>query len=73
MYPECPVNFLFTHHQELLDEWTSKGPAVQDLNGKGSELCSLITSLTSPAKTKTSNKSGNGEHVHRLPELLSRT
>ncbi|KAG7511568.1 dystonin isoform X1 [Solea senegalensis] len=42
---------------ELLDEWTSKDPDVQDLNSKGSALCSLITSLTSPAKTKTTNKS----------------
>ncbi|XP_047191316.1 dystonin isoform X4 [Scophthalmus maximus] len=41
----------------LLDEWTSKGPAVQDLNSEGSALCSLITFLTSPAKTKTPNKS----------------
>ncbi|XP_026164653.1 dystonin isoform X3 [Mastacembelus armatus] len=41
----------------LLDEWTSKGPAVQDLSNKGSALCSLITFLTSPAKTKTPNKS----------------
>ncbi|XP_074531257.1 dystonin isoform X3 [Halichoeres trimaculatus] len=40
----------------LLDEWKSKDPAVQDLNRKGSELCSLITLLTSPAKTKTPNK-----------------
>ncbi|XP_047459857.1 dystonin isoform X23 [Mugil cephalus] len=52
----------------LLDEWTSKGPAVQDLNSKGSALCSLITSLTSPAKTKTPNKSaltnGGGPASH---------
>ncbi|KAM8738349.1 dystonin isoform 2-T2 [Acanthopagrus schlegelii] len=52
----------------LLDEWTSKGPAVQDFNGKGSELCSLITFLTSPAKTKTPNKSaltnGGGPGTH---------
>ncbi|XP_030297194.1 dystonin-like isoform X5 [Sparus aurata] len=54
----------------LLDEWTSKGPAVQDLNSKGSELCSLITFLTSPAKTKTPNKSaltnggGPGSHSY---------
>ncbi|XP_070772625.1 dystonin [Enoplosus armatus] len=41
----------------LLDEWTSNGPSVQDLNSKGSALCSLITFLTSPAKTKTPNKS----------------
>ncbi|XP_034465448.1 dystonin isoform X9 [Hippoglossus hippoglossus] len=52
----------------LLDEWTSKGPAVQDLNTKGSALCSLITFLTSPAKTKTPNKSaltnGGGPASH---------
>uniref|UniRef100_UPI0037E92C14 dystonin n=1 Tax=Semicossyphus pulcher TaxID=241346 RepID=UPI0037E92C14 len=54
----------------LLDEWTSKDPAVQDLNGKGSALCSLITLLTSPAKTKTPNKSaltnggGPGSHSY---------
>ncbi|XP_069570064.1 microtubule-actin cross-linking factor 1 isoform X3 [Brachyistius frenatus] len=52
----------------LLDEWTSKGPAVQDLNSKGSELCSLITFLTSPAKTKNPNKSaltnGGGPASH---------
>lgn len=44
--------------QGLLDEWNSKGPAVQDLNSKGSSLCHLITSLTSPAKIKA-NKSGD--------------
>ncbi|TMS04779.1 hypothetical protein E3U43_009936 [Larimichthys crocea] len=54
----------------LLDEWTSKGPAVQDLNSKGSALCSLITFLTSPAKTKTPSKSahtnggGPGSHSY---------
>ncbi|XP_041644804.1 dystonin isoform X3 [Cheilinus undulatus] len=54
----------------LLDEWTSKDPAVKDLNSKGSELCSLITVLTSPAKTKTPNKSaltnggGPGSHSY---------
>ncbi|XP_060895593.1 dystonin [Labrus mixtus] len=54
----------------LLDEWTSKDPAVKDLNSKGSELCNLITVLTSPAKTKTSNKSaltnggGPGSHSY---------
>uniref|UniRef100_A0A668VCP5 Dystonin n=1 Tax=Oreochromis aureus TaxID=47969 RepID=A0A668VCP5_OREAU len=52
----------------LLDEWTSKGPAVQDLNTKGSTLCNLITFLTSPAKTKTPNKSaltnGDGPASH---------
>ncbi|KAM4591383.1 dystonin isoform 4-T4 [Odontesthes bonariensis] len=52
----------------LLDEWTSKGPAVRDLDSKGSALCSLITFLTSPAKAKTSNKSaltnGGGPASH---------
>ncbi|XP_039857732.1 dystonin isoform X7 [Simochromis diagramma] len=52
----------------LLDEWTSKGPVVQDLNTKGSTLCNLITFLTSPAKTKTPNKSaltnGDGPASH---------
>ncbi|XP_039994292.1 dystonin isoform X3 [Xiphias gladius] len=52
----------------LLDEWTSKGPVVQDLNSKGSALCSLITFLTSPAKTKAPNKSaltnGGGPASH---------
>ncbi|XP_014915962.1 dystonin isoform X5 [Poecilia latipinna] len=42
---------------ELLDEWKTKDSAVKDLNSKGSALCSLITSLTSPARTKTPNKS----------------
>ncbi|XP_017164330.1 dystonin isoform X2 [Poecilia reticulata] len=42
---------------ELLDEWKTKDSALKDLNSKGSALCSLITSLTSPAKTKTPNKS----------------
>ncbi|XP_067378712.1 dystonin isoform X21 [Channa argus] len=52
----------------LLDEWTSKGPAVQELNSKGSSLCNLITFLTSPAKTKTPNKpaltNGGGPASH---------
>ncbi|XP_076598905.1 dystonin isoform X4 [Chaetodon auriga] len=54
----------------LLDEWTSKGPAVQELNSKGSALCSLITFLTSPAKTKAPSKSaltnggGPGSHSY---------
>ncbi|XP_029305110.1 LOW QUALITY PROTEIN: dystonin [Cottoperca gobio] len=52
----------------LLDEWTSKDPAVQDLSSKGSALCSLMTFLMSPAKTKTPNKSaltnGGGPASH---------
>uniref|UniRef100_A0A8D2ZZH4 Dystonin n=1 Tax=Scophthalmus maximus TaxID=52904 RepID=A0A8D2ZZH4_SCOMX len=56
----------------LLDEWTSKGPAVQDLNSEGSALCSLITFLTSPAKTKTPNKSGKHQQCHpRVSESFS--
>uniref|UniRef100_A0A8C7USD3 Dystonin n=1 Tax=Oncorhynchus mykiss TaxID=8022 RepID=A0A8C7USD3_ONCMY len=42
----------------LMEEWTTKGSAVQDINSKGSALCSLISALTSPAKTKMSHKSG---------------
>ncbi|XP_037321345.2 dystonin isoform X5 [Pungitius pungitius] len=52
----------------LLDEWTSKDAAVQDLKSKGLELSSLMTFLTSPAKTKTPNKSaltnGGGPASH---------
>uniref|UniRef100_A0A4W5PVL4 Dystonin n=1 Tax=Hucho hucho TaxID=62062 RepID=A0A4W5PVL4_9TELE len=42
----------------LMEEWTTKGSAVQDINSKGSALCSLISVLTSPAKTNMSHKSG---------------
>ncbi|XP_054655058.1 dystonin isoform X8 [Dunckerocampus dactyliophorus] len=52
----------------LLEEWTTKGPAVQDLNNRGSSLCSHIAILTSPAKTKLPNKSaltnGGGPASH---------
>uniref|UniRef100_A0A1A8URY6 Dystonin n=1 Tax=Nothobranchius furzeri TaxID=105023 RepID=A0A1A8URY6_NOTFU len=50
----------------LMDEWTSKGPAVQDLNSKGSALCSLITSFTSPAKApnKSAITNGGGPTAH---------
>ncbi|KAJ8248180.1 hypothetical protein GJAV_G00239220 [Gymnothorax javanicus] len=43
----------------LIKEWTAKGMDVQDINTKGSALCSLISVLTSPAKTKTSRKHGS--------------
>ncbi|XP_036402094.1 LOW QUALITY PROTEIN: dystonin [Megalops cyprinoides] len=43
----------------LMEEWTAKGSEVQDISTKGSALCSLISVLTSPAKTKTSRKSGS--------------
>lgn len=61
--------WLIIFHQGLLNEWTSKSPAVEDLNSKGSSLCSLITSLTSPAKTKTPNKSGKHQHPQRTGSL----
>ncbi|KAM9476468.1 dystonin isoform 4-T4 [Clarias gariepinus] len=43
----------------LLEEWTTKAPAVQDINSKGSALCSLISVLTSPAKARMHHKSGS--------------
>ncbi|KAJ8377715.1 hypothetical protein AAFF_G00254490 [Aldrovandia affinis] len=43
----------------LMDEWTAKGIDVQDINTKGPALCSLISVLTSPAKTKMSRKPGS--------------
>ncbi|XP_028843818.1 dystonin isoform X8 [Denticeps clupeoides] len=42
-----------------LNEWTSKAEAVQDINSKASALCSLISVLVSPAKTKVRRKSGS--------------
>ncbi|XP_066534474.1 dystonin [Hoplias malabaricus] len=41
----------------LLEEWTHEAPTVQDINSKGSALCSLISVLTSPAKAKMHHKS----------------
>ncbi|XP_029690730.1 dystonin isoform X9 [Takifugu rubripes] len=60
----------------LLDEWNSKGPAVQDLNTKGSSLCHLITSLTSPAKIKANksaltNGAGAGSHFYLTNKELT--
>ncbi|KAG7334350.1 hypothetical protein KOW79_002757 [Hemibagrus wyckioides] len=43
----------------LLEEWTAKAPAVQDINSKGSALCTLISVLTSPAKARMHHKSGS--------------
>ncbi|XP_039595061.1 dystonin isoform X12 [Polypterus senegalus] len=52
----------------LSEEWTAKAPAVEDVNRKGSEVCNLISVLTSPAKTKSSVKAGkavvNGSGPH---------
>ncbi|XP_069036157.1 dystonin isoform X3 [Lepisosteus oculatus] len=58
----CSVTTLETNLQAvnvLLEEWSSRAPLVQDINSKGSELCSLISVLTSPAKTKTAPKTGS--------------
>ncbi|XP_078504101.1 dystonin isoform X2 [Lissotriton helveticus] len=42
----------------LLEEWTSKAPEVQKLNKKGTSLCSLISAVTSPAKSRAGKKAG---------------
>uniref|UniRef100_A0A673MFR7 Dystonin n=1 Tax=Sinocyclocheilus rhinocerous TaxID=307959 RepID=A0A673MFR7_9TELE len=60
LQPNCSEQGLGTDLQKvngLLDEWTSKAPAVQDINSKGSALCSLISVLTSPAKAKMRHNS----------------
>ncbi|XP_018416047.1 PREDICTED: dystonin isoform X2 [Nanorana parkeri] len=41
-------------------EWTQKSPEVQKVNSKGTALCSLIAAVTSPAKTRSTAKSGRG-------------
>ncbi|TSN48476.1 Dystonin [Bagarius yarrelli] len=43
----------------LLEEWSAKAPAVQDINSKGSALCTLISVLTTPAKAKMHHISGS--------------
>ncbi|XP_061645425.1 dystonin isoform X25 [Phyllopteryx taeniolatus] len=52
----------------LLEEWTSRDAAVQDLNSRGSSLCSRIAIVTSPAKAKIPNKTaltnGGGPASH---------
>ncbi|XP_073776575.1 dystonin isoform X31 [Danio rerio] len=74
LQPNCSEQGLRTDLKtvnDLLDAWTSKSPAVQDINSKGSALCSLISVLTSPAKAKihhnsgsvVSNGSGPGNHA----------
>jgi len=52
--------------QGLLDEWTSKAPAVQDINSKGSALCSIISVLTSPAKAKIHHNSGIAKDYFKI-------
>lgn len=49
-----------------MDEWTSKAPAVQDINSRGSALCSLISVLTSPAKAKIHHKSGIAQEYFKV-------
>lgn len=44
----------FSFKQDLLDDWTSKGTLVEEINHKGTSLENLITEITapdSPAKT----------------------
>lgn len=55
--------------QGLLDDWTSKAPAVQDINSKGSALCSLISVLTSPAKAKIRRNSGIAQEYFKISHV----
>ncbi|KAK7140737.1 hypothetical protein R3I94_013117 [Phoxinus phoxinus] len=79
--PDCSEQSLRTDLHTvtgLLDEWTSKAPAVQDINSRGSALCSIISVLTSPAKAKihhnsgsaVSNGSGPGSHAYLTNQEL---
>ncbi|XP_059374124.1 dystonin-like isoform X2 [Carassius carassius] len=81
LQPNCSEQSLGTDLQKvhgLLDDWTSKAPAVQDINSNGSALCSLISVLTSPAKAKirhnsgsaVSNGSGTGSHSYLTNQEL---
>ncbi|XP_059422809.1 dystonin-like [Carassius carassius] len=81
LQPNCSEQGLGTDLQQitgLLDEWTIKAPAVQDINSQGSALCSLISVLTSPAKAKihhnsgsaVSNGSGTGSHSYLTNQEL---
>ncbi|XP_048061846.1 dystonin isoform X4 [Megalobrama amblycephala] len=81
LQPHCSEQGLGKDLQKvngLLDEWTSKAPAVQDINSRGSALCSLISVLTSPAKAKihhnsgsaVSNGSGPGSHAYLTNQEL---
>lgn len=49
-----------------MDDWTSKAPAVQDINSRGSALCSLISVLTSPAKAKIHHSSGIAQEYFKV-------
>uniref|UniRef100_A0A8C5FBS2 Dystonin n=1 Tax=Gadus morhua TaxID=8049 RepID=A0A8C5FBS2_GADMO len=55
----------------LLEEWTAKGPAVQELNSQGAALCTHISALTSPAKKNGANKSGKALGLCGRPGSLT--
>ncbi|XP_018121030.1 dystonin isoform X16 [Xenopus laevis] len=42
--------------KSLQEEWSQKGPEVQKVNNKGSVLCNLISTMTSPAKVRASGR-----------------
>ncbi|KAG8444908.1 hypothetical protein GDO86_009892 [Hymenochirus boettgeri] len=44
--------------KSLQVEWSQKGPDVQKVNDKGAVLCTLISTVTSPAKSRTTVKPG---------------
>ncbi|KAM9316059.1 dystonin [Gastrophryne carolinensis] len=44
--------------KSLQEDWTQKSPDVQKVNSQGSLLCNLITAVTSPAKSRSTGKSG---------------
>ncbi|KAM5163311.1 dystonin isoform 3-T3 [Mantella aurantiaca] len=46
--------------KRLREEWTQKSPEVQKVNSKGTALSSLIAAVTSPAKSRSTAKSGRG-------------
>uniref|UniRef100_A0A4W4F3J8 Dystonin n=1 Tax=Electrophorus electricus TaxID=8005 RepID=A0A4W4F3J8_ELEEL len=77
--PNCSEQSLGKDLQKvngLLEEWAAKASAVQDINSKGSALCSLISVLTSPGKAKmhhksvVTNGSGPGDHAYLINKEL---
>uniref|UniRef100_A0A671KP02 Dystonin n=1 Tax=Sinocyclocheilus anshuiensis TaxID=1608454 RepID=A0A671KP02_9TELE len=70
LQPNCSEQGLGTDLQKgLLGDWTSKAPAVQDINSKGSALCSLISVLTSPAKAKICHNSGIAQEYFKISHV----
>ncbi|XP_048386213.1 dystonin isoform X1 [Stegostoma tigrinum] len=49
---------LLSSIQGMLNEWSLKASEVEEVNQKGSALCHLINTLTSPAHSRTIFKSG---------------